>query len=314
MSSKSKIQWTEATWNPILGCSKISAGCVNCYAITPVHRMAGNPNAKIKAANEGLTTPNGGNWTGVVRLVAERIGQPLQWRRPRMIFTNSLSDLFHDSLSNDEIAAIFGVMGLASQHTFQVLTKRSIRMAEWFEWIGGKGDEASAYLKYQALKHLPEASRATQLKMAVIPFAWPLPNAWLGVSVENLDTMGRVKNLRKCPAELRFLSLEPLLGPVPLKHNLADIHWVIVGGESGGGARLCQGDWVRSIIDDCRTEQVPVFVKQLGNLFLCRETRTFGRGCIAFMQDFNYLKDPKGGDMSEWPECYRVREMPEDLP
>ena len=251
MSAISKIQWTQATWNPTLGCSKISPGCKNCYAIKDVHRMSFNPNPKVKAANQGLTVVNGNgpNWTGKLRLIPERLDIPTKTRKPTTYFVNSLSDLFHEDLDDDSILEVFRVMQDCPQHRFQVLTKRSKNMLRFMrEWEGES--------------------------------IWdgPVENVWLGVSVESRDYLSRIDHLRQTPAALRFLSLEPLLedlGDISKYLDVAaevgdgsgstgPIDWVIVGGESGPGARPVHIDWIRSIRDQCVVAGVPFFFKQWG--------------------------------------------------
>lgn len=238
MSSKSKIEWTDATWNPVLGCSKISPGCKHCYAIKQVHRMASNPNPKIRAANEGLTVIRPGgtilNWTGKLRIVPERLDIPLRTHRATRFFVNSLSDLFHEDVPLAEIDAVFDVMRRAERHTFQVLTKRANVMFSYMDSrTFGTGQPAP-------------------------------PNVHLGVSVEDRKHLGRIKLLRATPAAVRFLSLEPLLEDLG-ELDLRGIHWVIVGGESGGKvARPLHPKWVRSIRDQCQRAGVAFLFKQWG--------------------------------------------------
>ena len=221
MSDNSKIEWTEATWNPVTGCTKVSPGCDHCYAETFAERWRGV---------SGHHFENGFD----VTLRPERLEQPLHWRRPRRIFVNSMSDVFHEAVPDDFIARMFAVMAECPQHTFQVLTKRHGRMR--------------ALLTRLVFK--------------------PPPNIWLGVSVENQRWADiRIPALLATPAAVRFLSCEPLLGPVDLK--LADerdgcLHWVIAGGESGPGARPMHPEWVRSLRDQCRVAGVPFFFKQWG--------------------------------------------------
>lgn len=205
------IAWTDETWNPIRGCSKVSAGCAHCYA----ERMA------ARFCGDGLPYAGlieGGRWNGKVRMVPERLPDPLFWRRPRRVFVNSTSDLFHESLSFQDIATIFGIMAAAPEHTFQVLTKRARRMAEFFEWVKQEGDAP----------HPIENTRMTE-RMVVLGQAfdwvnaserggpWPLPNVWIGVSVENQAAADeRIPVLLQVPAAVRWVSMEPLLGPVDL--------------------------------------------------------------------------------------------------
>lgn len=258
MSAKSKIEWCDDTWNPVLGCSKISPGCTHCYAMSQVYRMAHNPNPKVKAANEGLTVLNGAglNWTGKVRLIPERLEIPLRTRKPTTYFVNSLSDLFHESLDYDDTMAVLRRAGVSQWHRFQVLTKRADRMEGMLlgrYWRNlGKCERADSYYVPVILdEHRP----------GDMPF---LPNVWLGVSVESRDYLSRIDCLRRTPAAVRFLSLEPLLEDLGTL-DLTGIHWVIVGGESGPNARPMHPQWVRNLRDQCVAAGVPFFFKQHGN-------------------------------------------------
>jgi len=216
MAQKSSIEWTEATWNPVTGCSKISPGCRNCYA----ERMARRLHA--------MGQPNYVN--GFKTTVHEHVlTLPLKWKKPRLIFVNSMSDLFHDDVPFDFIEAVFKVMCEANWHTFQVLTKRAERLLE---------------LNHKLL--------------------WS-PNVWMGVSVEKQDYTFRVDYLRESSAQIKFLSLEPLIGPIP-ELDLGGIDWVIVGGESGPRARPMAAEWVTEIRDQCINDNVPFFFKQWGGI------------------------------------------------
>lgn len=210
----SKIEWTESTWNPLTGCTKISPGCKHCYA----ERMA----LRLQAMGQ----PNYVN--GFTLTLHEHVLElPLHWKTPQMIFVNSMSDLFHENVPVDFIQKVFSVMTTASWHTFQVLTKRSDRLLELDKQLN-----------------------------------WP-ENVWMGVSVENKDYTYRIDHLRQTHARTKFLSLEPLLGPLS-NLNLSSIHWVIVGGESGPKARPMKKSWVLEIRDHCRKAKVPFFFKQWG--------------------------------------------------
>ena len=226
-----KIQWTGRTWNPVVGCTKCSKGCEDCYAIRQAFRCA----AMGIPQYQGLTVIQGGraNWTGEVRLVEHKLDEPLHWRKPLMIFVNSMSDLFHEHLSEADIVSVAEVMHKANWHTFQVLTKRHERMA----------DLLSSKLQFCARD----------------------PHIWWGVSVENREVgLPRVEHLRSADAAVRFLSIEPLLEDMG-DLNLDFIDWVIVGGESGHRARSFDLQWARSIVSQCRAGRVPCFVKQLGS-------------------------------------------------
>jgi protein gp37 len=245
MADKSAIEWTDATWNPVLGCDKISPGCKNCYAIRTAWRLQHNPNPKVAKAFEGLTVIQGGqpNWTGRVNFVPERLHQPLDWHKPKMIFVNSQSDLFHDNVTIPQVLSVFETMAFAKQHTFQVLTKRI---------------ERAKYLLSYGEKMAVESAEHHRLICTM-----PLDNVWLGVSVEAPKYKYRIDILRDTPAKVRFLSLEPLLEDLGTI-DLRGIHWVIVGGESGPNARPMHPDWARSLRDQCRAAGVPFFFKQWG--------------------------------------------------
>lgn len=226
VATQSAIEWTETTWNPVRGCTRVSPGCEHCYAELQAHRFSGEGQPY-----EGLTRNrgNGPRWTGQLRLVEDAVEAPLHWRKPQLVFVNSMSDLFHDRVPLGFIQRVFRVMEQAEQHTFQILTKRADRLAE-----------------------------------VAAELSWP-SNVWMGVSVENVDFKWRIDRLLEVPAAVRFLSLEPLLGPLD-NLALAGIHWVIVGGESGSGARPMRRTWVREIRRQCRAADVPFFFKQWGGV------------------------------------------------
>ena len=223
MSNTSPIEWTDATWNPVTGCSKISPGCKFCYAERLAHRLQAM----------GQTNYRNGF---AVTMQPHMLEHPLHWKQPRRIFVNSMSDLFHTDVPPAYIAYVFDVMRRAKWHQYQVLTKRSERLLE-----------LNATLKWQ-------------------------PQIWMGVSIENEDYLFRADHLRKTGAYIKFLSIEPLLGPLH-KLNLRGIDWVIVGGESGPGARALDAAWVREIRDRCRHDRVPFFFKQWGGVFKSRTGR-----------------------------------------
>jgi protein gp37 len=287
--SATSIEWTDKTWNPVTGCTKISAGCDHCYAEKITERFQGR-----------------GSFAEV-RQHHNRLGAPLTWRKPARVFVNSMSDLFHDDVPDEYIGSVFEVMAQTPQHTYQILTKRHARMrallTKWaqegarYDWAG----PGTAVFRRDD-------------KCWVGPIPWPLPNVWLGVSVETQQWADiRIPALLDTPAAVRFLSCEPLLGPVDLLkavipmgsergHGLTasyvhtggccvrfhGIDWVIVGGESGPGARPMALEWARSLVEQCSDAETPVFVKQLGS--------AHGRS--------------KGGDMATWPAELRVREWP----
>lgn len=276
MSDNSTIEWTEATWNPLLGCERVSAGCDHCYAINTATIRAGNPHPKVAAAFEGLTERRDGrlDWTGRINLLPDRLTQPLSWRKPKRIFVNSQADLFHKDVPDEYIAKVFAVMALAPQHTFQVLTKRHARMRSLLN--------RPEFKHAVAVEMVNLAVRADDPKNRRPVVAWPLPNVWMGVSVEDQKWADvRVPALLDTPAAVRWLSCEPLLGPVDLT-NVAPglvysnagfnalvgskrLNWVVVGGESGPGSRAMHPEWARDIRDACTTASVPFFFKQHGD-------------------------------------------------
>lgn len=280
MGDKTGISWTDATWNPTKGCEQISPGCRNCYAKSQAARIVRMSKGR-PSKYDGLVRigPKGDAcWTGTGLFDSEALTIPLRWRAPRRIFVDSMSDLFFDAFSNEQIAAVFGVMAACPQHTFQILTKRARRMREWFKWIGSLWEPPVRAMN-SALDILREGVRLT-----VNSRSWPLPNVWIGVSVENQAAADeRIPELLATPSAVRFLSCEPLIGPLYLTPYLAGIatrgaiaadgslrerphpplDWVIAGCESGPGARPCDVAWLRSIRDQCAAADVPFFVKQI---------------------------------------------------
>lgn len=257
-----KIEWCEETWNPVTGCSKVSEGCRNCYAARLASgRLRNHPHYQGLAVN--------GNWTGEVLLHHDMLEAPLHWRKPRMCFVCSMSDLFHESVHRDYILRVWKTMAGASQHTFQVLTKRPGRMRETLTyWM------------------------QPALTLSLVSHEWPLRNVWLGTTVENQKNDWRIPYLLKTLAAVKFVSLEPLLGPIDFEHNLGEersvdcggcdaspvrgqpycpghdgggIDWVIVGAETGPGARYMDPDWARDIRDQCKAADVPFFMKSVSN-------------------------------------------------
>lgn len=270
MSADTSIEWTHRpgtrgkTWNPVRGCSKVSEGCRNCYAMGIAARFSGdNPKTGKPLAYKGLAVmkESGPAWTGKVVLVPEALSEPLRTKAPTTYFVNSMSDLFHEGLSDETIAAVFGVMAACPQHTFQVLTKRAERMARWFEWVSRDQDPGVTCAEYAAGQGAP-------ITHAVVGAPWPLPNVWMGVSVEDQATLDqRAPELAKVPAVVRFWSYEPALGEIdPRPYLLVPrwVDWVIAGGESGRGARPMHPTWVRSLRNHLAEAGVPFFFKQWG--------------------------------------------------
>lgn len=317
MGTKTKIEWTESSWNPTRGCSVVSPGCENCYAMHVAARFSdkGQPYEGLAKFSSVKRLPQ---WTGKVRIVPEHLGDPLRWTRPRRVFVNSMSDLFHEGLSNDEIAAVFGVMAAATQHTFQVLTKRAKRMREWFEWMtrGAQGCVSNAVRQLGVNNGTSDSLEAGEQR------PWPLPNVWLGVSAENQECADeRIPELLRTPAAVRFVSYEPALGPVdfanwmrkravsqidtipPIQVFAPRIDWLIVGGESGPRARRFHLEWARSVVKQCADANVDCFVKQLG-----ADPHVMPPHCRGWVPV--KLKSRKGNDMTEWPADLRVRQFP----
>jgi len=391
MSQATKIEWTDETWNPTRGCSRVSEGCRHCYAERQAARFRGDDDPFHGFA---YSDKAGTHWTGRVELVPEKLDEPLRrrrWaekfarkhgRRPR-VFVNSMSDLFHEALSNEAIAAIFGVMAAASWIDFQVLTKRAKRMREWFEWaadaganlefeIGekppsGHGEPTICTLCFDsAIGGTPNARAFVDRLVGTKDTRWPLTNVWLGTSVEDQAAAEeRIPHLLATPAAVRFVSYEPALEEVEFFRFVSGrrcnrchapmegagpcdgscrcgglievgpkLDWIIIGGESGPGARPFDLTWARSTVRQCREAGVAVFVKQLGARPImygsevralldaqhARDARHSDR--ISETPSFEWddsgeqtsarmvLRDRKGGDPSEWPEDLRVREFP----
>ena len=282
----SKIEWTERTWNPVRGCSMAPGselgGCLNCYAARMAARGLPGMNSPTTGAPFAILRDSGPRWTGKVELIEAMLDIPLRRRIPTTYFVNSMSDLFHESLPDEAIDRIFAVMALCPQHTFQILTKRPERMREFFandifsrvvcccnRTVGGDDPTPEAPSLVTLARRLRREPQQIRL---------PLPNVWLGVSVENQGTAdARIPMLLQTPAALRFISAEPLLGPVDLAnfcwrehpdgmcdHEDSELDWVICGGESGPGARPMHPDWARGLRDQCEAAGVPLFFKQWG--------------------------------------------------
>lgn len=238
MAGSSDIEWTEATWNPIAGCKIVSPGCTNCYAM----RMAARLQAMGMAKYVGTTRKSGKRhvWTGRVNIDERALEAPLNWRKPQRIFVNSMSDLFQESVDSAFVRRVWNVMERAHWHSFQILTKRADRM----------------------------------LDLLSRPAFRQLPNVWLGASVESEDHLERIALLRRVPAMIRFVSFEPLLGPIH-RPDLTAIHWAIVGGESGPHARPMRPEWVEQLHQDCERQGVVFFFKQWGGPRKKRTGRIF---------------------------------------
>jgi protein gp37 len=263
--AKSKILWTHRTWNPVLGCRKASAGCNRCYALSMARRLAGGlGDAKTTAAYRKVLN-KAGEWNGEAVLMLDRLGDPLRWRKAGRCFPCSMSDLFLDTVPNKYRAAIFGVMALADKQTFQVLTKRPAAIARFYRWLnnprrdvdgsraawtkGGKMSRSLGVCLTQYGRYNEGRVSSPKLQSERDAIAWPLVNAWMGTTIENETTRYRLDDLLAIDAPVRFLSCEPLIGPLDFGDDLAAIDLVIVGGESGPGARAMATPWARSIRD-----------------------------------------------------------------
>ncbi|HVW08372.1 MAG TPA: DUF5131 family protein [Bryobacteraceae bacterium] len=367
------IEWTDATWNPVEGCTMAkgseAGGCLNCYAARAALRRP--------ASGLSIMRPSGPRWTGKVGLVERRLTDPLHWRKPQRIFVNSMSDLFHEALPDKAIDRVFAVMALCPQHTFQVLTKRPERMLQWMSDIPTWPTEVTR--ETTAGEFASDHTKRIELTggsimgikgPACLPF-WPLPNVHLGVSVEDQKTAdARIPLLLQTPAAKRFISYEPALaavdftricllpqthgshragvhvdalhgtyvesgmvykgdwdvdGPSPPDSERQRLDQIIIGGESGPGARPFDIEWARNTIEQCKAAGVACFVKQLGAVPIFPEPawraladagqrvplltpKTEHLPIAGYVQ--LALKDRKGGDMSEWPDDLRVREYP----
>ena len=302
MADQSKIAWTEATWNPVSGCSKISEGCRNCYAERDWPRLT-----RLVPAYAGRSFEN-------VACHSERLDQPLRWKRPRKIFVNSMSDLFHPDVPEDFIRAVFAIMAAATWHTFQILTKRPERMRE-------------ILIRWE--------SEGLVLRSG---YGMKLPNVWLGVSVEDQKAANeRIPILLETPASVRWVSIEPMIGPVTFRwakwqsgfketlegllvrnhlDGLRRLDWIVVGGESGPNARPMEAEWVRKIKYECEEASTPIFVKQLGAAYsdpvdgIAGASLKIPEEVIDLLK--RRLKHRSGADMDEWPEDLKIREWPEE--
>lgn len=289
MSDNTGIQWTDATWPVVTGCTHLSEGCDHCYAAKLT-----SGRLKHQPAYAGLA--EGGRFNGTVRCLPERLDWPLHWRKPRMIFVANMGDLFHDSVPDEFIARVFAVMAATPQHTYQVLTKRHGRMRSllnsklWWQYA------------FAAACRDIGADYATTARWSRDDTAF-LPNVWLGVSAENEKWFDiRSDALLDTPAAVRFVSAEPLLGPIRMRASLlvgaaleprGGIGWVIVGGESGPGARPCELVWIEDIVNQCHEAEIPVFVKQFGAIL----GREFDAGS-------------HGADWEKWPPYLQHRHFP----
>jgi protein gp37 len=358
VSTTTSIEWTDKTWNPVRGCALVSPGCTNCYAMKFAHRFSGDGQPYA-----GLTrlTGHGPVWNGHARLVPEMLNEPLHWRKAVRVFVNSMSDLFHEDLSDEDIARVYAIMARAGQHTFQVLTKRPERARAWYAWV-----ERTLHIA----RHGAQPADARRVASELQPYThsrWPLPNVWLGVSVEDQKRANeRFPEIFRVPAAVYFVSLEPQLERVDLQYALRPttpmggrcircrswlkghwdarlyaacpvcgaekwtqyintagapgLDWVIVGGESGPGARPFALEWARSVVAQCRDARVPAFVKQIGAVPVLTEDAWRAAPTTRLIHPHKRtpdgfvalaLSDSKGGSLEDFPPDLRVRQFPE---
>ncbi len=280
-----KISWADATWNPIIGCSKISAGCANCYAERMAFRLGSMERHKW---TYGRVVNHCGDhefriqWNGSTEFIESALTKPLHWRKPRKIFVCSMSDLFHESVPFEWIDRVFAVMALCPQHQFMCLTKRAGRMREYCGDLLARTPGMDKAARELGIPH-NEVMYPGGLKTGVYQFSLPLPNVHLGVTVENQDNVGRIADLIRTSAAKRFLSLEPLLCGFDI--DLTGIDYIYVGCESGSGARLCKGHAIRHMIRQGQAADVQVHVKQIPLNGKCNK------------------------NFDEWPEEFQVREI-----
>lgn len=313
MAGQSNIEWTDATWNPVTGCTRVSAGCDHCYAVAMTHRLEGaslgapggqRDRGKIGLKYAGLTVVNGKgerHFNGKVRCHEDVLRTPFFWKKTRRIFVNSMSDLFHPYVPFEFIDTVFAVMSLCPQHTFQILTKRPERMFAWF----GRYAAMPARLAYRVGEEASRFLDCAKGGAANWTDDGALSNVWLGTSVENQQTADqRIPYLLSCPAAVRFVSYEPALGPVDFKmrpngdrsiccqcgerhegscfdhpHHRG-LDWIIVGGESGPGARPMHSNWARAVRDQCKAASIPMFFKQWGEWLPAGEDGISKHGAI----------------------------------
>lgn len=296
MTDGTAIEWTHRpgtrgeTWNPTTGCDRISDGCDNCYALTLAKRLKAMGSAKYQTDGDPRTSGPGFG----LAVHPTSLPEPLHWQKPRTVFVNSMSDLGHARVPREFVARVFAVMAATPRHTYQILTKRPERLARVLtdQCRCGAGHTPGVHfrseMEWAATPHSP--TYVPGLKPGLYHrMEWPLPNAWIGTSIESDEYTRRAERLRETPAAVRFISAEPLLGPLP-SLDLTGIDWLIVGGESGPNARPMNLDWARSLVERCKEARTAVFVKQLGS--------SWGR---------------HHHDINQFPAGLRVREYPQEV-
>lgn len=345
MADRSKISWTDASWNPVRGCSRVSPGCDNCYAIGVAHRYKWGDGLTRIRRSDGEA-----DWSGELHFIDKTMEQPLRWRRPRKVFVCSGADLFHDKVPFEYIGAIFGVMGGAPDHRFQVLTKRPGRARDFFRWLESHEEppwEVCLKLAGRKVGRIAALNAALLWSKHHLDTAWPFANVWLGVSVEDQQRAEeRLPLLMECPASVHWVSAEPLLEhvnlhewlpapphsralahthrtghPVGGDENSSDcfkcktkwtpqgpaINWLVVGGESGPGARPFDLGWAEVLRDQCDATGAAFFLKQLGAFAQRRVEHEDGHTTSRIRTE-----DRKGENPSEWPRDLRIREYPKE--
>lgn len=302
MSTVTTIEWTHRpgtvgkTWNPTTGCDKISDGCDHCYALTMAKRLKGMGQAKYQ--NDGDPRTSGPGFGLTVH--PDSLDEPLRWRKPATVFVNSMSDLFHARVPREFLAEVFAVMAQAPQHTYQCLTKRPERMARI---LNEPTFTESVQRAIDAMHDDPDDQ--------LVGDGWPLRNVWAGTSIELDNYARRADALRETPAAIRFISAEPLLGPLS-QLDLTGVDWLIVGGESGAGARPADLGWFRELIAMAGDAGTAVFVKQLGSVWARSTPQILIDGASVAVSDRPvFAVDTKGGEWDFWPEDLRVRRYPQ---
>lgn len=344
MAANSGIEWTDRSWQVTAGCLHRSPGCAHCYAESMAYRLACMAQADIAEGRDpkgkrkylDVIDLESKGWNGRVVPAPEALGEPFTWRKPQMVFVDSMSDLFFGDAEDEKrcrakgipfepvpfdfIDRVFCMMALNKQHTYQVLTKRAERLARYFtEMTDSVCSGRVRDMLYRYPRYFPQGPRMPpHIEPDDLGMHWPLPNVWIGCSAEDQkQAIIRHRSLIDVPAAVRFWSLEPLLGPIdalPLK----GIHWIIVGGESGPGARPCYVEWIRDIIQQCREAGVACFVKQLGSLVLDRNGDQWPNphGLASTVTNVHYgdfrrsFAHKKAGDPAEWAPALNIREYP----
>jgi len=313
-------KWWDQSWNPLIGCSHASPGCANCYA----EKLAGTRLRHLPPYRMATTN---GKWNGNIVQQDNKLGDPTHWRKPRRIFVNDMGDTFHPHVPFEYIAAMYGVMAACPQHVFILLTKRPDRMLKFYEWL--VDESRMAQCPIPLLCGVNAQNHGVDVDAMGLPDVWPLRNVWVGTTCEDQDRADkRIPDLVQVPAAVRFLSLEPLLGPIELKRDeyghetggpqgwVQDrwVDWLIPGGESGPRARECRREWLESIARQGEDDGIAVYMKQMGSAYIDEKNWVAGRFAKVpkeYGRTVRRLKDVAGRNMDEWPNSLRVRQYPE---